>query len=245
MKLTDILNEIKARPATQPKVDPDKVIEYYIEDLKDHLRRKTYGSERLRLDKRPQLFNPKNYKLVNYTEHFGNLYFGGNEEHIAYHFKYKFTGEIVIVILTKGRPGQADDSRQISDDYWYFYFTDFNGFNRMTRYERVNEIKARRPQPNLLKLIEDNIEFIKKEFIIQRIKSIKLVMNNPQEVEINAVIFIDGDDEDDEMEEGIVFRFLEDAQNDEEFVSDFGHDPDLDYITLTLDGIRVAAIELE
>jgi hypothetical protein len=35
MKLTDILNEIKARPATQPKVDPDKVIEYYIEDLKE------------------------------------------------------------------------------------------------------------------------------------------------------------------------------------------------------------------
>jgi hypothetical protein len=115
----------------------------------------------------------------------------------------------------------------------------------MTRYERVNEIKARRPQPNLLKLIEDNIEFIKKEFIIQRIKSIKLVMNNPQEVEIHAVIFIDGDDEDDEMEIGIVFRFLEDAENDEMFSSDFGHDPDLDYITLTLDGIRVAAIENE
>jgi hypothetical protein len=119
----------------------------------------------------------------------------------------------------------------------------------------LNEIKARRPQPNLLKLIEDNIEFIKKKFIIRRIKSIELVMNNPQEVEIHAVIFIDGwvrsrpagyqDDEDEEMKIGIVFRFLEDAENDEMFASDFGHDPDLNYITLTLDGIRVAAIENE
>jgi hypothetical protein len=69
-------------------------------------------------------------------------------------------------------------------------------------------------------------------------------MNNPQEVEIHAILAGE-DDEGDEMGIGIVFRFLEDAQNDEEFVSDFGHDPDLDYITLTLDGIRVAAIELE
>ena len=108
----------------------------------------------------------------------------------------------------------------------------------------LNEIKARRPQPNLLKLIEDNIEFIKREFIIQRIESIELVMNNPQEVEIHTILAGE-DDEGDEMEIGIVFRFLEDAENDEEFVSDFGHDEDLDYITLTLDGIKIAAIENE
>jgi hypothetical protein len=203
-----------------------------------------------RLAKRPQVFDPKNYKLINYTEHFNSSYSGLPHDYIAYYFKYKFTGEIIVVVLHKGRPGQADDNLQISDDYWYYRFTDVDNFNR-----RINEIKARRPQPNLLKLIEDNIKFIKKEFIIQRIKSIELVMNNPQEVEIHAVIFIDGwvrsrpagYQDDDEMERrlGIVFRFLEDAENDEMFASDFGHDPDLNYITLTLDGIKVAAIENE
>ena len=239
MKLTDILNEIKARPATQPKVDSDKVLEYYIEDLKNHLRSRTDGSKMWRLAKRPQVFDPKNYKLINYTEHFNSSYSGLPHDYIAYYFKYKFTGEIIVVVLHKGRPGQADDNLQISNDYWYYHFTDVDNFNR-----RINEIKARRPQPNLLKLIEDNIEFIKREFIIQRIESIELVMNNPQEVEIHTILAGE-DDEDNEMEIDIVFRFLEDAQNDEEFVSDFGHDPDLDYITLTLDGIRVAAIELE
>ena len=239
MKLTDILNEIKARPATQPKVDSDKVLEYYIEDLKNHLRSRTDGSKMWRLAKRPQVFDPKNYKLINYTEHFNSSYSGFPNDYIAYYFKYKFTGEIIVVVLHKGRPGQADDNLQISNDYWYYRFTGVDNFNR-----RINEIKARRPQPNLLKLIEDNIEFIKREFIIQRIESIELVMNNPQEVEIHTILAGE-DDEDNEMEIDIVFRFLEDAENDEEFVSDFGHDPDLDYITLTLDGIRVAAIELE
>jgi hypothetical protein len=176
---------------------------------------------------------------LNYTEHFNSSYSGLPHDYIAYYFKYKFTGEIIVVVLHKGRPGQADDNLQISNDYWYYRFTGVDNFNR-----RINEIKARRPQPNLLKLIEDNIEFIKREFIIQRIESIELVMNNPQEVEIHTILAGE-DDEDNEMEIDIVFRFLEDAENDEEFVSDFGHDPDLDYITLTLDGIRVAAIELE
>jgi hypothetical protein len=239
MKLTDILNEIKVRPATQPKVDSDKVLEYYIEDLKNHLRSRTDGSKMWRLAKRPQVFDPKNYKLINYTEHFNSSYSGFPNDYIAYYFKYKFTGEIIVVVLHKGRPGQADDNLQISNDYWYYRFTDVDNFNR-----RINEIKARRPQPNLLKLIEDNIEFIKREFIIQRIESIELVMNNPQEVEIHTILAGE-DDEDNEMEIGIVFRFLEDAENDEMFASDFGHDPDLNYITLTLDGIRVAAIENE
>jgi hypothetical protein len=105
----------------------------------------------------------------------------------------------------------------------------------------LNEIKVKAPSM-LLTLIENNLEFIKEKFYIKTIESIELVGDDPQEVEMIATID-DGDDPEvgDELKLSIIFRFLEDAENDENFVSDYG----LDYIVRTLDGIRVAAIELE
>jgi hypothetical protein len=105
----------------------------------------------------------------------------------------------------------------------------------------LNEIKVKAPSM-LLTLIENNLEFIKEKFYIKTIESIELIGDDPQEVEMIATID-DGDDPEvgDELKLSIIFRFLEDAENDENFVSDYG----LDYIVRTLDGIRVAAIELE
>jgi hypothetical protein len=234
------INDIKVKPETQPKVDSDKVLEYYIEDLKDHLRSRTYGSKIWRLAKRPQVFDPKNYKLINYTEHFNSSYSGLPHDYLAYYFKYKFTGEITVVVLHKGRPGDADDKEHISDDYWYFSFTNLDEFNR-----RINEIKVKPSQPSLLKLIEDNLNFIKGKFDIRIIHSIELISDNPQEVEIQAAIIDDELDDEYDLGVGILFRFLEDAENDEDFVSDFGHDPGLEYMVITLDGLKIAVIELE
>jgi hypothetical protein len=236
------INEIKVKPATQPKVDPDKVLEYYIEDLKNHLRSRTDGSKMWRLAKRPQVFDPKNYKLINYTEHFNSSYSGFPNDYIAYYFKYKFTGEIKVVVLHKGRPGQADDNLQISDDYWYYRFTDVDNFNR-----RINEIKVKPSQPSLLKLIEDNLDFIKRKLDIKIIHSIELISDNPQEVEIQATVIGGYNEFDDEYdaEVGFLFRFLEDAENDEEFISDYGQDPGLEFMIITLDGLKIAVIELE
>jgi hypothetical protein len=105
----------------------------------------------------------------------------------------------------------------------------------------LNEIRIQTPSM-LLDLIEGNLEYIKKKFYIKTIESIELLSDDPEEVKMNATID-DGDDPEvgDELKLSIIFRFLEDAENDENFVSDYG----LGYIVRTLDGIRVAAIELE
>ena len=109
----------------------------------------------------------------------------------------------------------------------------------------LNEIKVKAPSM-LLTLIVNNLEYIKKEFFLKEIESIESVGDDPQEVEMIATIDDGGDPEvGEELKLSIVFRFLEDAENDENFVSDYGSDEDLDYIVRTLDGIRVAAIELE
>jgi hypothetical protein len=138
---TDItkLNEIKISAPLTPPIDPDEVLQYYINDLKDHLASNTDGSKKWRLKKRPQLFNPENYKLVNYTEHFDNPWIGGfRGDFIAYHFKYRFTGETVIIFLKKGK--SPDFEKQVSDEYSYYYATDPNQFNKVTE---VNEIKVK------------------------------------------------------------------------------------------------------
>jgi hypothetical protein len=138
---TDItkLNEIKISAPSTPPIDPDEVLQYYINDLKDHLASNTDGSKEWRLKKRPQLFNPENYKLVNYTEHFDNPWIGGfRGDFIAYHFKYRFTGETVIIFLEKGK--SPDLEKQVSDEYFYYYATDPNQFNKVTE---VNEIKVK------------------------------------------------------------------------------------------------------
>jgi hypothetical protein len=106
----------------------------------------------------------------------------------------------------------------------------------------LNEIKVKPSQPNLLKLIEDNLGFIKKELQIIKIKSIKLLTNNPQEVQMEVLIpDVDGGGHKYPQTIIIAFRFLEDAENDENFIGDFSGK----YVNLTLDGIRIAAIELE
>jgi len=242
------INEIKVKPATQPKVDSDKVLEYYIEDLKDDLRRGTDLSKRLKLAKTPQVFDPKNYELVNYFE-FVKSWSGFPEEYLAYHFKYKLSDTIRVFLLKKGKPGgdwpSAYKKRQISDDYWYFDRTDLDDFNRNWINDRVNEIKVKPSQPSLLKLIEDNLNFIKGKFDIRIIHSIELISDNPQEVEIQAAIIDDELEDEYDLGVGILFRFLEDAENDEEFVSDFGHDPGLEYMVIKLDGLKIAVIELE
>ena len=238
---TDLIKEIKAVPA---RAHPLNIAAIWDFVSRDELKGDTGPFD---INKNYIGFEIKPFVPSTNNMHLLKTYFRDNDGYpfvVIYSYNYGRENGYDFYNWWNLYPNEPDESDEIPNDLLR-EITDFNGFNRMTRYERVNEIKARRPQPNLLKLIEDNIEFIKKEFIIQRIKSIKLVMNNPQEVEIHAVIFIDGDDEDDEMEIGIVFRFLEDAENDEMFSSDFGHDPDLDYITLTLDGIRVAAIENE
>jgi hypothetical protein len=138
---TDItkLNEIKISAPPIPPIDPDEVLQYYINDLKDHLASNTDGSKKWRLKKRPQLFNPENYKLVNYTEHFDNPWIGGfRGDFIAYHFKYRFTGETRIIFLRKGK--SPDLEKQVSDEYFYYYATDPNQFNKVTE---VNEIKVK------------------------------------------------------------------------------------------------------
>jgi hypothetical protein len=235
MKLTDILNEIKARPATQPKVDSDKVLEYYIEDLKNHLRSRTDGSKMWRLAKRPQVFDPKNYKLINYTEHFNSSYSGLPHDYIAYYFKYKFTGEIIVVVLHKGRPGQADDNLQISDDYWYYRFTDVDNFNR-----RINEIKARRPQQSLLELIQNNINFIEDALSLYESRNIHWITKNPQEVAMKSFWDI-GDaiyrNWGNEIKTDVFFKFLGDAQSDPFYMDE---DYDGEFRTILIDGVEIA-----
>jgi hypothetical protein len=82
---------------------------------------------------------------------------------------------------------------------------------------------------------------------IKIIHSIELISDNPQEVEIQATVIGGYNEFDDEYdaEVGFLFRFLEDAENDEEFISDYGQDPGLEFMIITLDGLKIAVIELE
>ena len=108
----------------------------------------------------------------------------------------------------------------------------------------LNEIRIQTPSM-LLDLIEGNLEYIKKEFFIRKINTIELLSNDPEEVKMNATIGNIQNYEWIDFERVIIFKFLKDLKG--------GRYPDIEsphgivggYTVLTLDGVKVVAIEIE
>ena len=108
----------------------------------------------------------------------------------------------------------------------------------------LNEIRIQAPS-ELLFLIENNLEYIKKEFFIRKINTIELIGTDPQEVKMNATIGNIQNYEWIDFERVIIFKFLKDLKGGRYFDIESPHGVVRGYTVFTLDGVKVVAIEIE
>jgi hypothetical protein len=122
MKLIDILNEIKVKPATPFKVDPNEV-------LRQELLRKPMKADTI-----------KDYKLIGYSDdqdhHF--MYYDNDPRlYIRYYFQTP-DPRTVRVIIFKEYPMSSEQYKY--DSSWPMTFDQFN--DKFSKY-RINEIKVK------------------------------------------------------------------------------------------------------
>jgi hypothetical protein len=99
----------------------------------------------------------------------------------------------------------------------------------------LNEIKVKPAPPNLLELIQNNINGIEYELALYESRNIHWVAKNPQEVAMKS-FWDNGEDEANVTVFTVFFKFLDDAQSD----PFYDEDDDGELRTILIDGAEIA-----